>query len=485
MEKIVEVGKQLGLAGADLAKFINEQQAFEREERRLAREAEVKRIQAEAEAETRRIEAEAQDRAHQLELKRLELQMAEIGGAQREASAGKAKAPKLPAFVDGKDELDSYLLRFERFAVTCKWERSEWASALSALLTGRALDVYSRLSDDDAVDYDQLKQALLNRYDLNEEGYRCKFRNSKPEKGESPSQFAVRLQNYLQKWVKLSGFSIEWKDVSSLLVKEQFLKSCPKELSTHLMEQAPKTLDSLTGIAEQFLAAHNREMAHDVRQEVRELCADCKQAGHATENCPKRKPDARVPRKCFLCDKVGHIAKDCYSRALPPVRMSSAAACSMEGVQESNLPLREGVVNNQTVTVLRDTGCTGVLVDRKFVHDDQVSDRPGFLSLADGSVVSAEVANMEVNTPYFTGEVEALCLNNPSHDLVIGNIGGVRPADDPDPLWRKANAALTRFQKKTSKIKAKYRVVPPNEGWPLKNQAEFKKVQDATVEAVT
>ena len=99
--------------------------------------------------------------------------------------------------MDGKDDLDSYLQRFERFANANKWDKAIWAPSLSALLTGKALDVYSRLSDAAANDYDQLKEALLKRYDLTEDGFRVKFRDAKPEVGDSPEQFIIRLQNYL------------------------------------------------------------------------------------------------------------------------------------------------------------------------------------------------------------------------------------------------------------------------------------------------
>ena len=58
-----------------------------------------------------------------------------------EVREDRAKAPKLPSFVDGKDDLDAYLQRFERFATTAKWEKTGWASKLSALLSGRALEV--------------------------------------------------------------------------------------------------------------------------------------------------------------------------------------------------------------------------------------------------------------------------------------------------------------------------------------------------------
>ncbi|KAK7114597.1 hypothetical protein V1264_000634 [Littorina saxatilis] len=42
----------------------------------------------------------------------------------------------------------------------------------------------------------------------------------------------------------------------------------------------------------------------------------------------------------------------------------------------------------------------------------------------------------QIDTPYFTGEVEAVCLKKPLYDLLIGNIGGARRPDDPDVEWR-------------------------------------------------
>ena len=39
---------------------------------------------------------------------------------------------------------------------------------------------------------------------MTENGYRDKFRKCKPESGENPDQFIVRLRGYLNKWVELS-----------------------------------------------------------------------------------------------------------------------------------------------------------------------------------------------------------------------------------------------------------------------------------------
>ena len=90
--------------------------------------------------------------------------------------------------------MDAYLKRYERFAETAKWEKSEWATNLSALLQGKALDVYSRLSVDDAINYDALKTSLLKRFQLTEEGFRGKFRSSKPETGETPRHLSYVLK---------------------------------------------------------------------------------------------------------------------------------------------------------------------------------------------------------------------------------------------------------------------------------------------------
>ena len=66
-----------------------------------------------------------------------------------------ARVPELPKFIDRKYNLDSYLQCFERFARSNKWG-ARWLACflLSALLTGRALDVYFRLSETTATDYD-------------------------------------------------------------------------------------------------------------------------------------------------------------------------------------------------------------------------------------------------------------------------------------------------------------------------------------------
>ena len=217
-------------------------------------------------------------------------------------TVARTKAPVLPGFVDGKDNLDSYLLRFERYAAVAGWERSDWATRLSPLLSGRALVVYSGLLDEQARDYDKLQKALLQRYDFTEQGYRERFRGAKPEGQESPSQFTVRISNYFDKWVELAGGDKTFKGVSELMVREQFTNSCPKDVSVFLKERGPKDLEELAKLAEQYLNAHGKKLSTKVpvtKQDVK-------------TSLPRTHKDAT---RCYVCDGRDHRAVECPAQA--------------------------------------------------------------------------------------------------------------------------------------------------------------------------
>lgn len=83
--------------------------------------------------------------------------------------------------------------------------KDKMAVVLSTALTGKALSVYSRLSERESKNYDVLKSALLKSYDLNADGFRRKFGHSKLDSGETYSQLLERLSGYLKLWIDLSG----------------------------------------------------------------------------------------------------------------------------------------------------------------------------------------------------------------------------------------------------------------------------------------
>ena len=158
-------------AAVEERKLLAEREAEEKraereaEEKRDEREAEERKLLAKCEAEEKKAAMELEQLKLELEAKRLETAARPAGIAEEvvRRSARIARSPELPAFVDGRDDLDNYLLQFERYATVAGWEKEAWATQLSPLLTGRALEVYSRLSQDEAMDYERLKLASLKR----------------------------------------------------------------------------------------------------------------------------------------------------------------------------------------------------------------------------------------------------------------------------------------------------------------------------------
>ena len=310
----------LGLDEKQRNKLITEEwrrmREAEAEERKLAAQAEERKIAAEveerrlaAQAEERRIAAEERKAELEVEKLRLELEARRLSQAQNREQLNQGsvesvvRTPPLPSFVDGKDNLDEYLLRFERYASMAKWNRSTWANQLIPLLTSKAVDVYNRLSPEEAMDYERLKVALLGRYDFTERGYREKFRKARPEGHESPSQFILRLKNYFTKWEELAEVEQTFIGVVDLVVREQFTCSCSKDLSIWLKQSNHKTLDELSRLADQYLAARNQKLSS------KEVIKRESARTSAKDNYSGFPPASTL--KCFLCNRVGHRAIDC------------------------------------------------------------------------------------------------------------------------------------------------------------------------------
>ena len=90
----------------------------------------------------------------------------------------------------------------------------------------------------------------------------------------------------------------------------------------------------------------------------------------------------------------------------------------------SRLPTAIGTVNGKEVRVLRDTGCMGVVVRKSLVSDGQMLNKQSGVTLINNYKQRCPVARINIDCPFFRGSTDALCIDDPAHDLVIGNIEG-------------------------------------------------------------
>ena len=71
----------------------------------------------------------------------------------------------------------------------------------------------------------------------------------------------------------------------------------------------------------------------------------------------------------------------------------------------------EGRIKNEHIFVLRDTGCSTVLIHSKRRE----------ICLADGTVKKYPEVRINITIPFISGDILALVLNTPFADLIVGN----------------------------------------------------------------
>ena len=279
------------------------------------RDRELKRTELETDRESKlSSEIELEKLKHSFEMKHLELMgQLEVQRAtfktelekQKSDKLAHARDPKLPYFEESKDKMDSYLSRFEKYATANKWDKNVWAAYLSALLKGRALDVYDRLSTEDAADYDKLKD--VKNFDMTERGFRKKFRYSRPERSETFIQFSSRLCSYLNKWLTMAKVEKSFEAVCDFMARDQFLEACSRELFVHLKPKAFENLDAMPKEADLFAEARGGVFS----------CVNKGQRDNnkgAAQSKPESKPSGKPEIKCGICGK-GHLTIRCYKES--------------------------------------------------------------------------------------------------------------------------------------------------------------------------
>ncbi|KAK3777030.1 hypothetical protein RRG08_008883 [Elysia crispata] len=231
------------------------------------------------------------------------------------------------------------------------------------------------------------------------------------------------------------------------------LNSCGRDLRTFLMERKPRSCSELIVLAEQYIEAHGEskhfskstyisaKMPEKAKADDfnRPQCHICGKSGHRSKDSFKRgtPKNPQQPLKCDVCKKVGHVKENCWSRQKPAAsvvltketddfyKIQMSATCS-SSCDVTGMPVAEGQVNGKKCTVLRDSGCSSVIVRRGLVGSTVPLTGTQRVCFADGSVKRVPTAMIYVDCPYYKGSVEAALLDKPLFDLILGNIEGAK-----------------------------------------------------------
>ena len=344
---------------AETAEIVRLKLDFEREERRLAREAE-KALQDAQFAEAQKDREEAQ-RARDLrlaelkearKLRELELKAeqekallaAEIEAkkeaAAREhelkmASLGKqSPSDKASVFDPARNirlvppfqekEVDKYFAHFEKVADSLNWPKESWVLLLQSVLVGKAQEIYGSLSVEQSSNYEHVKEAILKAYELVPAAYRQKFRNYLKYDSKTHVEFAREKENLFNRWCHSKEIGQDFKKLKQMVLLEEFKDKVRPDIRSHLDEQKVEELEKAAIMADDYALTHKmssksgnpqqkRYHGSGNRENISRNMDDRKRQGKSTENVGLvSKVEPLKPISCGHCGKPGHIITNCW-----------------------------------------------------------------------------------------------------------------------------------------------------------------------------
>ena len=326
---------------AETAEIVRLKLDFEREERRLAREAEkalqdAQFAEAQRARELRLAELKEARELRELELKaeankeaatrEHELKMASLGihtPKDKSSAFDPARNIRLvPPFQE--KEVDKYFAHFEKVADSLNWPKESWVLLLQSVLVGKAQEIYGSLSVEQSSNYEHVKEAILKAYELVPEAYRQKFRNYLKFDSKTHVEFAREKENLFNRWCHSKEIGQDFKKLKQMVLLEEFKDKVRPDIRSHLDEQKVEELEKAAVMADDYALTHKmssksgnpqqkRYHGSGNRENISRNADDRKRQGKSTENVGLvSKVEPLKPISCGHCGKPGHIITNCW-----------------------------------------------------------------------------------------------------------------------------------------------------------------------------
>ncbi|KAJ8045955.1 hypothetical protein HOLleu_09080 [Holothuria leucospilota] len=463
----IEMNKEIRL------KEMEREMQKEKEERemQMQKEKEEREMQMQREKEEREErEREEKAREHEFRLKQLELGVIKGSDPKKGLDTGGFDVSKHVKFVPKfqEDNVEKFFNHFEKLGEQLKWPRDKWSILIQSNFTGKVQEVYSALSIEDSMDYDKVKKAILQAYELVPEAYRQKFRKYRKADTQTYVEFAYQKERHFDRWCaskKVSTFDT----LRQLMLVEEFKWCVNDDIKTHLEENKADNLKEVTNLADQYALTHkfgkvgqtqnkgqfnrpNKKYGNSSNSSGTTSNSGSQSGSISPTNSGKKQPDSSRQKNdqassnkaafkditCGFCHKKGHTMANCFtlaklketetaSNALANAENSSEVVVTLrpnsnDKIKEEYLPfLSEGFISLDgnsahppvKIKILRDTGATqSLLLD-------------GVLPLSDSTSTGANVLIQGVECGFISVPLHKINLKS---DLVSGSvIVGVRP----------------------------------------------------------
>ena len=132
---------------------------------------------------------------------------------------------------------------------------------LQSVVTGKAREIYTQLSVQQASNYDFVKQLILKGYELVSEAYRQRFHNCEKESKQTYVEFARTKKQLFDRWCSSQKINDDCNKLRQLILIEEFKGCIHSDVRTYIDEQKVETLDEAARLGDDYSLTHRISFA--------------------------------------------------------------------------------------------------------------------------------------------------------------------------------------------------------------------------------
>ncbi|GFT54811.1 retrovirus-related Pol polyprotein from transposon 297 [Trichonephila clavipes] len=189
-----------------------------------------------AELEKQKAVVMAQQRERKFELEKMKIQLEMQKLSQAPVTSQQLELNRIiPRFNSKEDEMSLYLTIFECQAKFLNIPDKTWTAYLIGSLPPDIAQLIAREDEDDAQNYEKVKEMLLKRFRVTGDRFRQYFSQQKKNPDSTWRDFYFELSSYFEGWIKELKITT-FDQLKSLIIADQIKRKTPANIKEHFLD---------------------------------------------------------------------------------------------------------------------------------------------------------------------------------------------------------------------------------------------------------